>query len=315
MSRHIVFQLRRDTGANWAFYDPVLLDGEMGINTDTYQFKLGDGTSPWSALPYDGLYGGYGPTGPTGSGGGGNTGPTGSLGGTGPTGRAGPTATGPTGVTGATGGTGAAGPTGPQGSTGSQGPTGPQSVATGPTGARGPTEQGFTGLTGPSTTGITGFTGAVGPTGPTGDGVTGPAGPAGGSAVVRSGYIQLGFTGTRFLNTNPASYDVSTNFSPLIGSWTVTSSTRLTLIFSNTTSTNYIPPNFIGIINWYNGSTYRGTMISPASINSGPGITFTFTGTPPNVSWTMIFDITTSSFPSATNNGPYGFILQMSMIL
>ena len=51
MSQHIVFQLRRDTGANWLLYNPVLLNGEMGINTDTYQFKLGDGTSTWSTLP------------------------------------------------------------------------------------------------------------------------------------------------------------------------------------------------------------------------------------------------------------------------
>jgi len=312
MSRHIVFQLRRDTGVNWAFYDPVLLDGEMGINTDTYQFKLGDGTSPWSALPYDGLYGGYGPTGPTGSGGGGNTGPTGPRGGTGPTGRAGPTATGPTGVTGATGGTGAAGPTGPQAAVGTQGPTGPQSVATGPTGARGPTGQGFTGFTGPSTTGITGFTGAVGPTGPTGDGVTGPAGPAGGSAVVRSGYIQLAFSGTTF-NTTPGTYDITTNFSPLIGTWTVTSATVLTLVFA-TTTTQLIPPNFTGIINWYNGTTYRGNMISPAGVGISPSTNFTVAGSGP-YTWTMTYTINVSAFSGASNNGSYGFILQMSMIL
>ena len=301
----------------------MLLNGEMGINTDTYQFKLGDGTSTWSALPYNGLYGGYGPTGPTGSGGGGNTGPTGPPGGTGPTGRAGPTATGPTGVTGATGGTGAIGPTGPQAATGPQGLTGSESVATGPTGARGPTGQGYIGLTGSSTTGATGFTGAVGPTGPTGGGVTGPAGPAGGSAVVQSGYIQLGFTGTTF-NTTPGTYDVSTNFSPLIGSWTVTSSTELTLVFANTTTT-LVPPNFTGIVNWYdsNSNLYRSSMISPTTANSGSIITFTYTpdaATGP-YTWTMIYTSQDFSFasptttPSPTNNGPYGFVLQMSIVL
>jgi hypothetical protein len=195
---------------------------------------------------------------------------------------------------------------------GTQGPTGPQSVATGPTGARGPTGQGFTGFTGPSTTGITGFTGAVGPTGPTGDGVTGPAGPAGGSAVVRSGYIQLAFSGTTF-NTTPGTYDITTNFSPLIGTWTVTSATVLTLVFA-TTTTQLIPPNFTGIINWYNGTTYRGNMISPAGVGISPSTNFTVAGSGP-YTWTMTYTINVSAFSGASNNGSYGFILQMSMIL
>jgi hypothetical protein len=104
MSQHITFQLRRDTAANWAFYNPVLLNGELGIETDTYWFKVGNGTSAWNSITtYNGLYGPSGSTGPTGAGGGGNTGPTGVPGGTGPQGRTGPVATGPTGVTGATG--------------------------------------------------------------------------------------------------------------------------------------------------------------------------------------------------------------------
>lgn len=45
-------QFRRDTAANWATYDPVLADGEIGIERDTQRFKLGDGVSKWSALPY-----------------------------------------------------------------------------------------------------------------------------------------------------------------------------------------------------------------------------------------------------------------------
>ena len=313
MSHHIVFQLRRDTSANWTFYNPTLLNGEMGINTDTYQFKLGDGTSPWTALPYNGLYGRDGPTGPTGSGGAGNTGKTGPQGGTGLTGRTGPSQTGPTGPTGPTGGTGVTGSTGPQAATGSTGPTGSQGVATGPTGVRGPTAQGYTGFTGPSTTGLLGFTGAVGPTGPTGQGITGPTGPAGGSPVVTSGYIQLAFSGTTF-NTTPGTYDITTNFPNSIGTWAVTSSTVLTFTFTTPTSTNYIPPNFTGIVNWYNGSTYRCSMISPAGVNSGPFIGFTFTGTSPSVSWTMTYSITSSSFVGASNNGSYGFILQLSIV-
>ena len=325
-SRHITFQLRRDTAANWSFYNPVLLNGELGIETDTYQFKIGDGTTSWnSIILYNGLYGAYGPTGPTGSGGGGNTGPTGPMGGTGPQGPPGPVATGPTGPTGATGGTGLAGPTGPQGATGSQGSTGSQSVETGPTGFRGPTGQGFAGPTGPDTTGITGFTGSVGPTGPAGEGVTGPAGPGGGAPVVRSGYIQLAFSGTTF-NTTPGTYDISSNFPATIGTWTVTSATVLTLVFTNTTTT-LVPPNFTGIVNWFDGSgsVYRGSMISPSGLNNTTLVRLTNSVSSP-YTWTMTFTFQSKSFitpttqsstniQTPTNNGPYGFILQMSMIL
>jgi hypothetical protein len=325
MSHHIVFQLRRDTDANWTFYNPTLLNGEMGINTDTYQFKLGNGTSPWIDLSYNGLYGRDGPTGPTGSGGGGNTGSTGPEGRTGLVGRTGPSQTGPTGPTGATGGTGVTGSTGPQAATGSTGPTGSQGVATGPTGVGGPTAQGYTGFTGPSATGGTGFTGAVGSTGPTGSGVTGPTGPGGGAALVTSGYIQLAFSGTTF-NTTPGTYDISSNFPSSIGTWAVTSSTVLTLTFANTT-TKLIPPNFIGIVNWFDGSgsVYRGSMISTAGVNSGSAITFTYTGTGP-YTWTMAYTTSSRSFitpttgqnptplVTPTNNGSYGFILQLSIV-
>jgi len=312
MSQHITFQLRRDTAANWAFFNPVLLNGELGIETDTYWFKVGDGTTPWnSIIVYNGLYGPTGATGPTGSGGAGDTGLAGVPGGTGPQGRTGPVATGPTGVTGATGGTGLMGVTGPTAATGLQGPTGSQSVATGPTGLRGPTEQGPTGLTGTFVTGTTGFTGSVGFTGPTGIGVTGPAGPAGGSAVVRSGYIQLRFSGTTF-DTTAGTYDISSNFPATIGTWTVTSVTVLTLVFTNTTTT-LVPPNFTGIVNWYNGSGYRGNII-PIAVGISPTTSFSVTGSGP-YTWTMTYTISSTSFTGATNNGSYGFILRMSMVL
>ena len=45
-------QQRRDTAANWTTYNPVLLAGEIGIETDTHRMKVGNGTSNWSALPY-----------------------------------------------------------------------------------------------------------------------------------------------------------------------------------------------------------------------------------------------------------------------
>lgn len=59
-------QLRRDTAANWATVNPVLADGEIGLEQDTGQFKLGNGVSTYTALPYGGLQGPQGETGHTG---------------------------------------------------------------------------------------------------------------------------------------------------------------------------------------------------------------------------------------------------------
>jgi len=53
----IQIQLRNDTAANWTANDPILAIGEMGLETDTDQFKIGDGVLNWSALPYGGLQG------------------------------------------------------------------------------------------------------------------------------------------------------------------------------------------------------------------------------------------------------------------
>jgi hypothetical protein len=52
MSSIARLRLRRDTAANWAAENPVLLDGELGIETDTRSIKVGDGTNAWSALTY-----------------------------------------------------------------------------------------------------------------------------------------------------------------------------------------------------------------------------------------------------------------------
>jgi hypothetical protein len=46
----IRIQLRRDTAANWVSSNPVLRQGEMGIETDTLRIKLGDGTSTWTQI-------------------------------------------------------------------------------------------------------------------------------------------------------------------------------------------------------------------------------------------------------------------------
>ena len=142
----VLVQLRRDTEANWYNYNPILMNGEIGICEDAGPpqvipatgpatatggapgFKIGDGTTLWNDLPWV------------------TTGPTGASGATGPTGVPGPT-----------------GAVGPTGSTGPTGATGAASTVTGPTGALGPT--GPTGYTGP--TGDDGQFQVTGPTSPT----------------------------------------------------------------------------------------------------------------------------------------------------
>lgn len=48
----IRIQLRRDTAANWTSVNPVLANGEMGIETDTLKVKIGNGSATWSVRPY-----------------------------------------------------------------------------------------------------------------------------------------------------------------------------------------------------------------------------------------------------------------------
>lgn len=43
-------EIRRDTAANWATANPVLLNGEFGLETDTGNLRIGDGSSNWAAL-------------------------------------------------------------------------------------------------------------------------------------------------------------------------------------------------------------------------------------------------------------------------
>jgi hypothetical protein len=43
-------QIRRDTAANWESVDPVLADGEIGYDTTSSQFKVGNGVDGWSSL-------------------------------------------------------------------------------------------------------------------------------------------------------------------------------------------------------------------------------------------------------------------------
>lgn len=45
-------QFRRDTAANWTAADPTLASGEVGFETDTGKFKIGNGATAWTALAY-----------------------------------------------------------------------------------------------------------------------------------------------------------------------------------------------------------------------------------------------------------------------
>lgn len=142
----VQLQLRRGLSSDWIAANTVLASGEVGLETDTHLFKIGDGTTAWPLLAYGGIQGntGYtgqtGPTGPAGTNGTiGRDGTGGATGYTGPQGLA--TNTGATGRTGPTGPTGLTGPTGPAGSIGQQGIPG-NSTLTGATGPTGPNSGG-----------------------------------------------------------------------------------------------------------------------------------------------------------------------------
>lgn len=48
---------RHDTATNWTSTNPVLAIGEKGVETDTGQFKIGDGATAWNSLSYKGTTG------------------------------------------------------------------------------------------------------------------------------------------------------------------------------------------------------------------------------------------------------------------
>jgi hypothetical protein len=44
---------RRDTAADWTSENPILSEGEVGYETDTGYWKIGDGSTAWSSLAYE----------------------------------------------------------------------------------------------------------------------------------------------------------------------------------------------------------------------------------------------------------------------
>lgn len=49
---NVTLIMRNDTAANWASKNPVLTLGELGVETDTRKFKIGDGTTAYNSLKY-----------------------------------------------------------------------------------------------------------------------------------------------------------------------------------------------------------------------------------------------------------------------
>lgn len=45
-------QIRRDTSKRWTEINPLLMEGEIGWETDTRKAKMGDGINNWNDLPY-----------------------------------------------------------------------------------------------------------------------------------------------------------------------------------------------------------------------------------------------------------------------
>lgn len=48
----IQIQSRRDTAANWTSGNPTLANGELGLETDTGLWKVGNGSTAWTSLAY-----------------------------------------------------------------------------------------------------------------------------------------------------------------------------------------------------------------------------------------------------------------------
>jgi hypothetical protein len=50
MPAKTTIQVRRDTAANWSAINPKLALGEIGLETDTGKFKVGNGTNQWNSI-------------------------------------------------------------------------------------------------------------------------------------------------------------------------------------------------------------------------------------------------------------------------
>jgi len=53
----VKIQFRRDTAAAWTAANPVLAAGELGLETDTTYYKIGNGSTAWNSLAYGSIVG------------------------------------------------------------------------------------------------------------------------------------------------------------------------------------------------------------------------------------------------------------------
>ena len=56
----VQIQLRRGTALQWSTVNPILAQGEMALELDSHQFKIGNGVDHWNDLPYGGIAGASG---------------------------------------------------------------------------------------------------------------------------------------------------------------------------------------------------------------------------------------------------------------
>ena len=289
---YIQIQLRRGTISTWSTKNPILASGEMGLETDTNLFKIGDGVTSWNDLAYGGF---TGPTGPGGGGGGGD----GSTGNTGPTGVTGPA--GSNGTPGSSTNTGATGPTGSSGAAGLSGPSGP----TGPTGPIG--AQGLSGTQGSTGASVTGPTGAIGPTGllgstgSTGASVTGPTGPSSGGGFS---------TGTIKFVKAAGDFNMSSAVSTLPSSFATfnpggADSNTFTLTLNGSYSPTNLPNYFVtAYMNTASGAGTYVNMQSKFGANAATAVKMAITSS--TVTFT---NVNTTNF--ASSNDANGYALYM----
>ena len=53
----VQIQFRRDTAAAWTAANPTLASGELGLETDTSFYKIGNGSTAWTSLAYGSIQG------------------------------------------------------------------------------------------------------------------------------------------------------------------------------------------------------------------------------------------------------------------
>jgi hypothetical protein len=52
MAELATIKTKRGTASQWTAINPVLAEGELGLETDTLKFKFGDGAADWNSLSY-----------------------------------------------------------------------------------------------------------------------------------------------------------------------------------------------------------------------------------------------------------------------